>query len=64
MSTLRLVTSIASSHTKRVAKVYRNSEWDEYQVKYYRNGIYQSEADSFTDDKDDAVGTAEHFILH
>jgi len=60
---LRLIQSIANAHTKKAAKVYRDSEWNEYRVKFYRNGVYQEKADMHTDDKDDAIGTAEVFTL-
>lgn len=60
---LRLVNRIANGHTQKAAKVYRDVEWQEYRVKFYRNGMYQEGADYHTDDKDDAVGTAEHFTL-
>jgi hypothetical protein len=43
-------------------KIYKDTEWNEYVVKFYVNGEHQSEADYHTDDKDDAVGTAEKFI--
>lgn len=42
------------------AKVYYDSEWQEYVVKFYEGGKYIPEADYFTDDKDDAIGTAKH----
>lgn len=60
---LRLVLSVGSQHKGKTAKVYRDSEWDEYRVKFYRIGVYQKDADMHTDDKDDAIGTAEHFTL-
>lgn len=40
------------------AIVYYNSEDEEYCVKFYKDGEYQKDADYFTDDKDDAIGTA------
>ena len=46
------------------AVVYRDSEWQEYRTKFYRGGVYQKEADSHTDDKEDAISTAEHFVKH
>lgn len=60
---LRLVTSIASGHTNKVAKVYKDSEWQEYIVKCYHKGVEQFNASYHTDDKDDAIGTAEHYTL-
>ena len=60
---LRLVTSIAIQHTGKAAKVYRDADWNEYRVKFYRNGMYQEGADYHTDDRDDALGTAEVYTL-
>ena len=41
------------------AKVFRNVEWQEYQVKFYdTNGQHFSHADYHTDDKEDALTTA------
>ncbi len=41
------------------AKVFRNPEFDEYQVKFYNpEGIKYPDADYFTDDKEDALCTA------
>ena len=46
------------------AKVYYDSEWQEYVVKFYEGGKYNPEADYFTDDKDDAIGTANHSAVN
>lgn len=39
-------------------KVYRDSDSDEFVVRFYNNGKLHEPADYFTDDLDDAVGTA------
>lgn len=44
------------------AVVYKDSEWDEYVVRFFRNGKYESGADYHTDDKEDAVGTANNWV--
>ena len=46
------------------ARVYRDTEWDEYRVRYYSGeaGLVHymgEESDSFHSDQADAVGTAE-----
>ena len=42
------------------AKVYRNAEWQEYVVKFYAvEGVHLKSADYHTDDKADALKTAE-----
>lgn len=72
MSRLRLVASSASPTRRanlstmvtvpiREARVYRDAEWDEYRVRYYREGVRQPTADYHTDDKAEALGVADHF---
>lgn len=46
----------------KTAKVYRDSDYNEHRVKFYRHGRYQMGADYHTDDVNDAHGTAKHFI--
>ncbi len=60
MSTLRKVKAFATPILG--ATVYRDAEWDEYRVKFFRDGVYQSKADYHTDDKEDALSTARSFI--
>lgn len=45
-------------------KVYRDREWDEYVVKFYVNGQHQTDADYHTDDKNDAMSTAQQFLRY
>jgi hypothetical protein len=46
------------------AKVYRNYHWDEYVVKYYKNGKYMGEGPTYyTDAKDDALHTASYQVM-
>jgi len=59
---MKLIQSHASPDGKKVAKVYRNKEWDEYVVKHHVDGKHQKKADYHTSDKEDAHGTANHFI--
>jgi len=41
-------------------KVYRNIEWDEYIVHFYNHqGVHMEAADYHTDDKQDALSTAQ-----
>ena len=52
---------IAHFHTSlgHNAKVYRDTEWNEYRVKFYdTEGQHLVHADYHTDDKDDALSTA------
>jgi hypothetical protein len=43
-------------------KVYRDTEWDEYSVKLFKNGIEQVLASYHTPDKQDALDTAQAMI--
>lgn len=55
---LRLITSIGD--IKKIgARIYKDTEWNEYRTKFYKNGKTRAMADSFTHDKDDAIHTAE-----
>ena len=52
---------LISKYTKGIylAEIRYNSLLEEYIVKFYINGLPIVDADYFTDDKADAVGTAE-----
>jgi len=39
-------------------KVYYDHEWEEYIVKFYKDGVYLSEADYHDSDAESAMGTA------
>jgi hypothetical protein len=43
-------------------KVYLDREWNEYVVKFYVNGRYKPDEDYHTDDKNDAMRTAQQFL--
>lgn len=46
----------------KVAKVYRDSDWEEYCVTFYANGSKLANADYHTSDKADAIDTAKHWV--
>ena len=58
---LRRVETILNGGDGLAAKVYRDAEWREYRVKFFRDGEYQEDADYHTDDKSDAQFTARAF---
>lgn len=58
---LRRIETVSNEKRGLRAKVYRDAEWDEFRVKFFRNGAYQEEADYHTDDKSDAQFTARSF---
>lgn len=59
--TLRKIESISNEKELLKAGVYRDAEWQEYRVKFHRQGIYQENADYHTDDKSDAQHMARSF---
>ena len=61
--TVRLVSRVLNAsdagRNQCWAKVYFDTEFEEYRVKFYRHAEYiGSEADYHTDDKSDAINTA------
>jgi hypothetical protein len=56
--TMKKLESISNLAAGREAKVYRDSEWQEWRVKFYQDGQHLAEADYHTDDKGDAQHTA------
>ena len=55
---LKLRTTYKGSDDLQVAKVYHNTDWKEFQVKFWSHGEYQAGADYHTDDYGDALRTA------
>lgn len=46
----------------RTVAVYRDPEWDEYQVELWIDGVLQKGATAHDDDKDSALLTAEAML--
>jgi len=59
-SGMRLV--MKDDNGPKAFKIYRDVEWNEFVVKFFVNGQHQVDADYHTDDKNDAVDTAQRFI--
>lgn len=55
---MRLIATIHRAAADATAKIYRDSDWGEYRVKFYRAGQHQTGADYHTDDREDAHDTA------
>lgn len=55
---MRLINTIHKAAAEATAKVYHDTEWSEYRVKFYLNGIWQVNADYHTEDRQDALDTA------
>lgn len=58
---MKSLKSYISDNDVLVAKTYRIGD-GEYMVRFWRDGMLQGDADYFTDDADDAEGTARHFV--
>jgi len=57
-----MVLKLKGTHTdgEYSAKVYKDTDWDEHRVKFYKNGKHMGEArDYHTDDAQDAHSTAQ-----
>jgi hypothetical protein len=46
----------------KIAKVYKDLDWGEHRVKFYKDGKYLSKADYHTDDADDAHFSAQEML--
>ena len=55
---MRLISTIHKAAAEATAKVYRDTDWQEYRVKFYVRGQHQQDADYHTDCKEDAHSTA------
>lgn len=55
---MRLISTIHKAAAEATAKIYKDTDWNEYRVKFYLNGIWQVNADYHTEDKQDAHDTA------
>lgn len=55
--------ALIHSSIGHTAKIFRDTEWNEYRVKFYSpEGQHYSQADYHTDDKQDALDTAQRQI--
>jgi hypothetical protein len=52
---------ILNCETGRTAKLYYNSDLAEYDVVFYLGTVKQEDATYFTNDRLDALGTADHW---
>lgn len=53
--------TVTGCNPSRTARVSYDVELDEYRVKFYIHGVREANADYFTNDKDDALGTAKYW---
>lgn len=61
---MKLVKTFPAGSNNLSAKIYRDSDYDSYLVKFFENGKHNAKADYDTEDLEDAVGTAEYSISH
>ncbi|QNO00333.1 hypothetical protein QGX21_gp056 [Pseudomonas phage phiPsa315] len=60
---IHTATHTTSAGTVHTAKVYRDSEWNEWQVQFARDRNTNFKASYHTSDKADAVDTANYHIV-
>lgn len=58
---MKVYTAISDDNT-RMAKVYDSDDWGESIVQFYLDGIHQTQANYHTDDRADAISTADWFV--
>lgn len=61
MRKIQEVSKVVASGVVHSAKVYRDVEYDEFVVEFYKDSVRQVNAKYFTDDKQDAIDTANVF---
>lgn len=47
---------------ERRAVTYRDTEWEEFQVRFYEDGVHLAPADYHTGDMEDALDTARAWV--
>lgn len=53
---------LINAENGKFATVHYGAEWAEFKARFHRNGEYQKGAYYHTDDRQDALSTAAHFI--
>ena len=61
---LKLVKTFPAGSNNLSAKIYRDSDYNGYLVRFFENGKHREEADYDTQDLQEAIGTAEYSISH
>ena len=61
---LKLVKTFPAGSNNLSAKIYRDSDYKGYLVRFFESGKHNEEADYETEDLQDAIGTAEYSISH
>jgi hypothetical protein len=61
---LKLVKTFPAGSNDLSAKIYRDSDYDGYLVRFFESGKHNEDADYETEDLQDAIGTAEYSISH
>lgn len=55
---IRKIGHFENTKNGTTAKIYRDAEWNEYRVKFFKDGEYQPNSDYHSDTKTDAYETA------
>ena len=58
----KFIAAVMGDSGKCSCKIYYNSELEEYTVKAFKNNVLVVDVDYFTDDKQDALGTARAMV--
>lgn len=57
---MRQVFAAQTANKSHAAKVYRDTQYNEFQVKFYEGSQLMQNATYYTDDKTDAINTAQY----
>lgn len=60
---MRLINTQYSAASDSTARTYYSAELSEYTVKFYTSKQHRPTMDYFTDDKNDAIGTASQVLF-
>lgn len=58
----RLIARVEGDGNQLVARVYHDTEWDEFAVEFYKDGKHQTDSDYHTDSRQDAIDTANAYV--
>lgn len=58
----RLIARVESEDGQLVSRAYRDTEWQEFAVEFYKAGAHQTDSDYHTDSRKDALDTADAYV--
>lgn len=59
---MRKINQFKSADSLTIVKVYFDSDWGEYRCRLFVQGVENTDSEYFTDDKNDAIDTAQAMV--